>query len=86
VHAFGSKGSAEALGETELVLRMSGAPPKRLSFEPVDAQRAELEAFADAIQGKAPFPIPAAQMLQTVCAFEAVIGALRSGGPVEVRQ
>src|SRR5258708_4566604 len=30
VHVFGSAGSAEVLGETELVLRMSGKPPERL--------------------------------------------------------
>ncbi len=77
VHAFGTRGNAEVLGETELVLRMSGKPPQRLALEPEDSLRAELEAFADAIEGRAAFPVAPAQMLQTVAAFEAVISALR---------
>ena len=43
-----------------------------------DSLRAELETFADAIDGRAPFPVPPAQMLQTVAAFEAVIRSLAS--------
>lgn len=76
VHAFGAKGNAEVLGETEIVVRMSGQPPRRPPLEPADSLRAELEAFADAIDRRAPFPVPPAQMLQTVAAFEAVIHSL----------
>ena len=78
VHAFGSRGNAEALGETELVLRMSGKPARRIPLEPADSLRAELEAFADAVEKRAPFPVAPAQMLQTVAAFEAVIRALET--------
>ncbi len=78
VHAFGTKGNAEVLGETELVLRMSGARPERRTLAAVDSLRAELEAFADAVQGRAPFPISPAQMLDTVGAFERLVGALRA--------
>jgi len=84
IHVFGRKGSAEALGDTELVLRMSGAPVRRVMFPPVAALRAELEAFADAVEGRAPYPIPTDQMLATVAAFEATIRALESGSTVEV--
>jgi len=76
VHAFGTKGNAEVLGETELVLRLSGKPLQRLQLEPADSLRAELEAFADAVEKRAPYPVSPAQMLQTVAAFEAVIRAL----------
>jgi predicted dehydrogenase len=79
VHAFGTKGNAEMLGETELVLRMTGKAPQRLQLEAVDPLRAELEAFADAVEKRAPFPVAPAQMLQTVAAFEAVIRALETG-------
>ena len=77
VHVFGTHGSAEVLGETELVLRRSGRAPEQQSFERVDSLRAELEAFADAVAGHAPFPVTPAQMLDTVGAFEAVVDALR---------
>jgi predicted dehydrogenase len=82
IHAFGTQGSAEVLGETELVLRMSGKPPRRPELDPVDSQLAELEAFADAIEARAAFPISAEQMLATVAAFEATIRSLESGSAV----
>ena len=76
VHAFGAEGSAEVLGETDLVLRRSGAAPERIALEPVDSLLAELEAFADAVEGRAPYPISEAQMLATMSAFEATLRAL----------
>ena len=66
------------LGETELVLRMSGVRPERRSLAPVDSLRAELEAFADAVRDGVPFPISPEQMLDTVAAFERVVTALQS--------
>jgi predicted dehydrogenase len=82
VHAFGRNASAEALGRTELVLRRSGAEPRHLSFDPVDSVRANLEAFADAVAGRAPYPIPTNEMLATVAAFEAIATAVRSDGRI----
>ena len=76
VHAFGTKGSAEVLGETELVLRMSGVPPQRQQFPAADSLRGELEAFAEAAEGRGAFPIPAAHLIATVSAFEQVVEAL----------
>jgi predicted dehydrogenase len=80
IHVFGPNGSAEALGENELVLH--GAAPQRLSLEPVDSLRAELEMFANAIEARAAFPISAAQMLATAAAFEATIRSLESDATV----
>ncbi len=80
VHVFGANGSAEALGENELVLH--GAASQRLSLEPVDSLRAELEMFANAIETRAAFPISAAQMLATVAAFEATIRSLESDATI----
>jgi len=76
VHAFGTEGSAEVLGETELVLRLAGAPTEKIALPPADSLAAELEAFADAIEGRAPYPISEAQMLATIGAFEATLRAL----------
>jgi predicted dehydrogenase len=78
VHVFGTAGSAEALGETELVLRGAGGPLRRLTYPPVDSLRAELDAFAVAVAGKTPPPIPTEQMLDTVGAFEAIVKSLEA--------
>ena len=86
VHAFGSEGSAEVLGETELILRKSGEAPRRVLMDPVDSLRGELEAFADAIDGHAAFPISQEQMLQTVITFEAVIRSLETRKAIALRQ
>lgn len=82
VHVFGDKGSAEALGEHDLVLHSAGAKPRVAHFEPVDSLSAELDAFADAVAGRAPYPIPTAHMINTVAAFEAVIKSIESGAVV----
>jgi predicted dehydrogenase len=82
LHAFGRDASAEALGRTDLVLRRGGAEPQRISFSPVDSIRANLEAFADAVAGRAPYPISTSEMLDTVAAFEAIAEAAKSDGRV----
>ena len=84
VHVFGTAGSAEAVGETELVLRMAGAEPERRTLEPVNALRVELEAFADAVEGRAPYPVTTVQMIAAVSAMEAINRSMESGRPVSV--
>ncbi|MDP2242270.1 MAG: Gfo/Idh/MocA family oxidoreductase [Burkholderiales bacterium] len=82
VHVFGTEGSAEALGATELVLHASGAKLRRLSFDPVNALHYELEAFADAVAGGAAYPVPASHMIQTVSALEAIAQAIKTRTPI----
>jgi predicted dehydrogenase len=84
VHVFGRSGSAEAIGENELVVRLPGGKIERSTFEKVDTLRAEFEAFADAVEGRAPYPITMAQMVDVVAGFEAIIEALDTNGTVLV--
>jgi predicted dehydrogenase len=83
VHVFGTKGSAEGLDEVTLILRMTGTKPERTTYPAINVLRAELDAFADAIEGKHPFPVPEAQVLATLSAFEAALQSMASGNPVE---
>jgi predicted dehydrogenase len=80
LHVFGRNGSAEAVSRTELVIRKSGAEPQHLRLPPADSVRANLEAFADAVAGTAPYPIPESEIVATVAAFEAIARAAASGG------
>jgi predicted dehydrogenase len=80
VHVFGRDGSAEALGRTELILRKSNKNPEHLRFEPVDSVRANLEAFADAVAGRAPYPISTREMVDVVAAFEAIVKSAGADG------
>lgn len=84
VHVFGDKGSAEALGETETIVRCSGQPVERRTYAPLDSLRAEFDAFAGAVKGGAPYPITPAEMTATIAAFEAIIQSLANGAPVTI--
>jgi predicted dehydrogenase len=84
IHVFGRDGSAEALGRTELVIRKSGAKPQRIVLEDTDSVRANLEAFADAVAGTAPYPISPAEMVDVVATFEAIGMAASVGSARDV--
>jgi predicted dehydrogenase len=84
VHAFGDRGSAEALGETETIVRCSGAPVERRTYAAVDSLRAEFDAFAAAVMGSAPYPITPAEMTATIAAFDAIIESIASGKPIDL--
>lgn len=82
VHVFGTKGSAEVLDEATLVLRKSGSAPKTMTYPAIDVLSAELDAFADAVERKRPFPVPDTEVLATLSAFEAALESMASGHPV----
>lgn len=84
VHVFGDKGSAEAIGEREVVVRRSRVPLEHLTLDPLDTLFLELEGFADAVEGHARFHIEPADMLANVAAFEAAVKALETGSTVMV--
>jgi predicted dehydrogenase len=44
----------------------------------------ELEAFADAASGRAPYPIKPQEMVDVVAAFEAIIRSMETGKPETV--
>jgi predicted dehydrogenase len=82
VHVFGTKGSAEVLDEVTMVVRKSGAKPQTVTYAAIDTLAAELDAFADAVAGKRPFPVPEAEVLATLAAFEAALASMSCGHPV----
>jgi predicted dehydrogenase len=82
VHVFGTKGSAEVLDETTLIRRVSGSKPMRHTLPTTDVLRAELDAFADAVEGRRMYPVPEADVLATLAAFEAALASMKSGHPV----
>lgn len=85
IHVFGTRGSAEVLDEHTMIVRKSGAEPRRITCPAIDVLRAELGAFADAIENRQPFPVPEADVLATLSAFEAALLSMTSGVPVDVR-
>jgi predicted dehydrogenase len=84
VQVFGDEGSVEALGETDLVIRMRGGKVERREFQKVDSLLAEIDAFADAAAGRAPYPVTPEEMVNTIAAFEAIIRSMDTGKAVAV--
>jgi predicted dehydrogenase len=82
VHVFGTRGSAEVLDETTLIRRVSGSKPMRHTLPAINVLRAELDAFAGAVEGRKPYPVPEADVLATLAAFEAALASMKSGQPV----
>ena len=84
IHAFGSEGALEMRGETELIFSDLAGKERRMSFDAVDKERTELEAFADAVAGGIKFVIAPEQIVNVVAATEAVAVSARSGEVVEI--
>lgn len=77
IHVFGTAGSAEAIGENELMLRLNGQAPQRFTYDPADSLAAEFDAFADALAGRTAYPVSGEEMIATIAAFEAVVAAVQ---------
>jgi predicted dehydrogenase len=84
IHVFGTQGDVEARGERNLRTGYIGTPAMEHTFAPVDSLHALAESFADAVEGRAPFPILPRQLIDVTAAFEAVITSLETGAPVNV--
>ena len=82
VHVFGTEGSVEVLDEVTLVLRKSGSKPQQIIYPAIDVLRAELDAFADMVELKQPFPVSEAEVLATLSAFEAALQSMQTQLPV----
>jgi predicted dehydrogenase len=87
VAVYGSKGWAEVRDKTHpeapegwtLTTALRGEPRRAVDYPPAPAVLANLEAFADAIEGRAAYPVPHDQMIATVSALEAIVKSTRSG-------
>jgi predicted dehydrogenase len=84
IHVFGTKGFAEARDEDMLRVGYIGKPAEERTFEHVDSLKVLVESFADAVEGKAPFLVTPAQMVDVVGAFEAIVKSLETGKPADV--
>jgi predicted dehydrogenase len=84
---YGNKGWAELRDKAHpeapegwtLTVCLRGGRPETTDYPAAPAVRDNLEAFADAAQGGAPYPIPADEMIATVAALEAIFTSASSG-------
>jgi len=84
-HLFGASAHAELRGPDRLELTgLADTVPRGIDYPPIDLERAELEAFADAVEGRSVFPVGADQAIHGAAVFEAIIRSAASGQPVAV--
>jgi len=89
---YGSKGWVEVRDKAHpeapegwvLTKVIRGKARQRLEYPPAKAVLANLEAFADAAAGRAPYPVPQEQMIANVSALEAIFRSAASGKVEEV--
>jgi predicted dehydrogenase len=84
IHAFGSNGALEMRGDAALNVFDLDGEVRSLSFAAVDKERAELEAFADAVAGNVKFAIAPETIVNVVAVTEAVAASARSGKAVTI--
>ena len=63
---------------------MHGGPQQTIEYPAVSIVRANVEAFADAAAGRAPYPVTHAEMVANIAAFEAIAKSADTGAIVPV--
>ncbi|WP_198380306.1 Gfo/Idh/MocA family protein [Roseomonas sp. KE2513] len=81
---FGSQGRLEQRDPETLVFHPRDGEGWERRFESADIERAELEAFAAAVEGGPAYPLPVEEAIHGVSVFETMIHANAAGGPVLV--
>ena len=74
----------DAQGVTALTVYRSDREPEIREFTSIDTVRMNLEAFAEAAMGGAPYPNTAAQKLHNIAVLEAICTSADTGKPVAV--
>ncbi|MGI9520848.1 MAG: Gfo/Idh/MocA family protein [Hyphomicrobiaceae bacterium] len=76
---YASKGWAELRGHETLAICLIGDKERTETFCDFDIERAELEAFVDAIEGRLNYPVTAEQAINNIAILEALLQSAKSG-------
>ena len=87
VQVFGTKGWAHLLDHHILEICDIDGRVRRTEYPHTDIERRELESFADAVQGKASYPVPVAQVIHGIAVMAAAfLSAARDGERITVHE
>jgi predicted dehydrogenase len=84
IQVLGDKGWAEMRGHEKLTTSMRGGSEEVTSYDVMDIERAELEAFANACTGGEPYPIPWSDIIHATAVLEAVVTSAKTGETVKL--
>ena len=95
VSVYGANGIAKATGPNMDTFQFipvpdkgggpAGPQPEVIENKGFDPVKAALEAFASAVRGEAPYPIPEEQIIHGVAVFEAIVESANTGQPIKVK-
>ena len=80
VQVFGTRGWLHLLDHRILEISDIDGRVRRVEYPQVDIERAEMEAFADAVAGGAIYPVPVEDAVHGVAVMQSAIRSARSGG------
>ncbi len=80
LQVFGTRGWLHLLDHHILEICDLEGRLRRIEYPQVNIERAELEAFADAIAGAVPYPVPVADAIHGVAVMQAAIESARMDG------
>lgn len=84
IQVYGTKGTAEMRGETQLVVTPVGGKPEIRDYPPTNKERAEVEFFADLVAGRGTFPVTDADAINGVSVLEQVERSARAAAWLDV--
>ena len=84
LQVFGTLGWAEVRGMNDLTTAFTDGKGESKTFPKFEAERAQLEGFADAIEGKAAFPVTPEQAAHSVAVLEAIAKSAMDGVAVSI--
>jgi predicted dehydrogenase len=85
LRVFGSAGWAELDGQHRLRVALIGEEERVADLPKVDIERAELEAFADAVAGRMAYPVTRHEAENNIAFLEAIGRSVAAGGPVSIQ-
>jgi len=80
LQVFGTRGWLHLLDHRILEICDIDGKVRRIEYPQVDIERAELEAFADAVAGSAVYPVPVADAIHGVAVLQAALRSAANGG------
>jgi predicted dehydrogenase len=84
IEVFGTKGALEIRNERQFAFRPVEGEAEYVEYPLFDKEKAELEAFADAVAGKSDYPLPLDEAVHGAAVFEAIVKSIDANAPVPV--
>lgn len=84
LQVFGTKGTAELRGHEHLIVTGVHEKPVETVFDKTSPEKAELEAFAAAIQSGTPYPVTREQAVANIRLLQGITRSAKAGGPVSL--